>query len=87
MESKPIMTQLGTDTSVAGTWLNHAGGTLAVFWKDGIGTNQHAEALETAFKDQPTPTELAVDARDVALKDFSSGVAWYRTAALDELSG
>ena len=86
-ESKPIMTQLDTDASVAGTWLNHAGGTLAIFWKDGIETNQRAEVVATAFKDQPTPSELTGDARDVALKDFSSGVAWYRTAALDELSG
>lgn len=86
-ESKPIMTRLDADSSVAGTWLNHAGVTLAVFWKEDTDANKRSEAITAAFQDYPAPTELAGDARDPALKDFLSGVAWYRTAALDELSG
>ena len=35
----------------------------------------------------PPRNELSGETRDLALKDFLSGVAWYRTAALDELSG
>lgn len=85
-ESKPIMARLDADSSVAGTWLNHAGVTLAVFWKDGADTTKRSEAVTAAFQDYPVPNELAGDARDAALKDFLSGVAWYRTAALDELS-
>lgn len=86
-ESKPIMARLDADSSVAGTWLNHAGITLAVFWKDGTDASRRSEAVTSAFQDYPAPSELSGDARDVALKDFLSGVAWYRTAALDELSG
>ena len=86
-ESKPILTKLDGDSSVAGTWLNHAGITLAVFWKDGTDAAKRSEAVTSAFQDYPAPTELSGDARDLALKDFLSGVAWYRTAALDELSG
>lgn len=86
-ESKPIMARLDADSSVAGTWLNHAGVTLAVFWKDGADTTMRSEAVTAAFQDYAVPPELAGDARDAALKDFLSGLAWYRTAALDELSG
>ena len=86
-ESKPIMTRLDADSSVAGTWLNHAGVTLAVLWKDRTDATRRSGAVTTAFQGYPVPNELSGDARDTALKDFSSGVAWYRTAALDELSG
>jgi hypothetical protein len=86
-ESKPIMTRLDADSSVAGTWLNHAGVTLAVLWKDRTDATRRSEAVTTAFQGYPVPNELSGDAHDTALKDFFSGVAWYRTAALDELSG
>lgn len=86
-ESKPILTKLDGDSSVAGTWLNHAGVTLAVFWKAGTDATRRSEAVTSAFQDYPVPTELSGDARDLALKDFLSGVAWYRATALDELSG
>ena len=85
--SKPIMTTLDRHPAVSGTWLNHAGTTLAVFWKEGTDTTQHSEAIAAAFQDHAAPNELSGENRDVALKDFLSGVAWYRTAALDELSG
>jgi hypothetical protein len=86
-ESKPILTKLDGDSAVAGTWLNHAGITLAVFWKDGTDAAKRSEAVISAFQDYPAPTELSGDARDLALKDFLSGVSWYRATALDELSG
>jgi hypothetical protein len=86
-ESKPILTKLDGDSSVAGTWLNHAGVTLAVFWKDGTDAARRSEAVTSAFQDYPAPTELSGDAREAALKDFLSSVAWYRATALDELSG
>lgn len=86
-ESKPIMARLDANSSVAGTWLNHAGVTLAVFWKDGTDATKRSDAVTSAFQAYPVPNELTDDARGVALKDFLSGVAWYRTAALDELSG
>lgn len=86
-ESKPLMAKLDADSSVAGTWLNHAGITLAVFWKEGTDATRRSEAVTSAFQDYPAPDELSGDARNLALKDFLSGVAWYRTAALDELSG
>lgn len=86
-ESKPILTKLDGDSSVASTWLNHAGVMLAVFWKDGTDPTRRSEAIASAFQDYPAPNELSGDARDAALKNFLSGVAWYRAAALDELSG
>lgn len=67
--------------------LNHAGVTLAVFWQNGADATKRSEAVAAAFLDYPGPSELSGDGRDAALKDFLSGVAWYRTAALDELSG
>jgi hypothetical protein len=86
-ESKPIMARLDADSSVAGTWLHHAGATLAVFWKDGTDATKRWEVVTAAFRDYSAANELSDDARDVALKDFLTGVAWYRTTALDELSG
>ena len=85
--SKPIMTKLDRHPAVSGTWLNHAGTTLAVFWQEGSDTTQRSEAIAAAFQDHAAPNELSGENRDLALKDFLSGVAWYRTAALDELSG
>lgn len=86
-ESKPILTKLDGDPSIAGTWLNHAGITLAVFWKDGTDAANRSEAVTSAFQGYPAPTELSGDAHDLALKDFLSGVSWYHAAAVDELSG
>jgi hypothetical protein len=86
-ESKPIMTKLDGHSAVAGAWLNHAGTTLAVFWKEGTDTTQRSEAIASAFQNHAAPNELSGATRDLVLKDFLSGVAWYRTAALDELSG
>jgi hypothetical protein len=81
------MARLDRDSSVAGAWLNHAGITLAVFWKGGTDATQRSNAVTSAFQDYPAPNKLSGDTRELALKDFFSGVAWYRTAALDELSG
>jgi hypothetical protein len=85
--SKPIMIKLDGRSVVAGTWLNHSGTTLAVFWQQGADTTQRFEAIATAFQNYAVPNELSGETRDLALKDFLSGVGWYRTAALDELSG
>jgi hypothetical protein len=86
-ESKPIMTKLDDHSAVAGAWLNHAGTALAVFWKEGTDATQRSEAVSSSFQNHAAPSELSGATRDVALKDFLSGVAWYRTAALDALSG
>lgn len=86
-ESKPIMTKLDGDPAVTGAWLNRAGTTLAVLWKENTNVTKRSAARASAFQDRPTPNELSADARDAALKDFLSGTGWYPTAALDELSG
>ena len=85
-ESKPIMIKLDEDSAVAGTWLNHAGTTLAVLWKDGIEPANRPEVVAAAFQDSTAPTELSGDSREAALKNFLSGIAWYRATAMDELS-
>lgn len=86
-ESKPIMTRLDTHSAVAGTWLNHAGTILTVLWKDGTDAKQRSQAVASAFQGYRAPSQLSDDDREVAMRDFLSGVGWYRTAALDELSG
>ena len=85
-ESKPIMAKLDSHQAVVGTWLNHAGNMLAVLWNQEDAT-ERSEALGVAFQNQTGPTELQGSSRDAALSDFLSGIAWYRTSALDELSG
>lgn len=86
-DSKPIMKKLEANPAVAGTWLNHAGTTLAVFWNDSVDTARRSDTISQAFQDHGRPSELSSDARDAAFSDFRSGVAWYRAAAIDELSG
>ena len=86
-DSKPIMKKLEANPAVASTWLNHAGTILAVFWSDGVDAARRSDTISQTFQDQERPKELSADARDAALNDFSSGVAWYRTSAIDELSG
>lgn len=81
-ESKPIMRKLDSHQAVAGTWLNHAGNKLAVLWNQKADAAQRSEALAVAFQNQTGPTELQGSSRDAALRDFLSGVAWYRTSAL-----
>jgi hypothetical protein len=86
-DSKPIMKKLEANSAVAGTWLNHAGTTLAVFWNDGVDAARRSDTVSEAFQDQERPKELSSEARARAFSDFRSGVAWYRAAAIDELSG
>jgi hypothetical protein len=54
-ESKPIMTKLDGHSAVAGAWLNHAGTTLAVFWKEGTDATQRSEAVSSAFQNHAPP--------------------------------
>ena len=86
-ESKPIMTKLDSDPAVEGVWLNHAGTTLAVLWKAGTNATERSQAIASALQNPADTKELSGDARASSLKNFLSGVAWYRTVALDELSG
>lgn len=85
-ESKPIMTRLDSYSGVAGSWLNHAGTALAVLWNEDTDARKRSDAITAAFQDYPTPNELTGESRNVALKSFLSGVAWYRATALDQLS-
>lgn len=85
-DSKPIMKQLDANAAVAGTWLNHAGTILAVLWNDGIDAARRSDTISEAFQDHERPKELSADTREAAFSDFRSGVAWYRAAAVDELS-
>ena len=54
-ESKPILTKLDGDSSVAGTWLNHAGVTLAVFWKDGTDATKRSGSCHFRVSRLPSP--------------------------------
>lgn len=80
------MKQLDANSAVAGTWLNHAGTTLAVLWSDGSDATRRLEAVSSAFAAHEQPSELLGRFRETTFEDFRSGVAWYRVAALDELS-
>lgn len=84
-ESKPLMKKLEANSAV-GAWINHRGTRLAVLWREGTGPSQRSDAVASAFGGHDEPQELASKAREVALTDFLSGVAWYRTSAVDELS-
>jgi hypothetical protein len=86
-ESKPIMKKLEAQPGVEGTWLNHSGTSLAVLWKADTDTGQRSQAISAAFQDRDLPGELSGESRDRALRDFMSGIAWYRADAVDELSG
>jgi hypothetical protein len=85
-EAKPIMKALQNQPMVEGTWLNHAGTSLAVLWSAGTDSAGQLQSLSAAFQDHQMPGELSGDAREVALRDFFSGVAWYRPDAIDQLS-
>ena len=69
-----------------GAWINHRGTLLAVLWRQGTEPSQRSDAVASAFEGHGEPQELASEAHEVALNDFLSGVAWYRTSAVDELS-
>jgi hypothetical protein len=86
-DAKPIMKQLDANAGVVGTWVNHAGTTLAVLWNDGIEAAQRSETVASAFADHERPNELLGHSHGTAFEDFRSGVAWYRANAVDELSG
>ena len=86
-ESKPIMAKLDSHPAVEGVWLNRAGTTLAVLWKAGTNATERSQAVASALQNPADTKELSGDARVSSLKDFLSGVAWYPTAAVDELSG
>ena len=86
-ESKAIMTRLDASSEVAGTWLDHAGTRLAVLWKEQTGVNARAATVALAFHGDAAAKMLVGNERDAALRDFLMGKGWYRTTALDQLSG
>ena len=85
--SKPILLQLEREPIIAEAWLNGTGTVLAVVWAGNSSHESRTKAVQAVVeKNGMTVTELVGEARDIELKSFALGDAWYHGADVDNLS-
>lgn len=85
--AKPILLALEQQTTVSEAWLNRAGTTLAVVWKESTGTDARTTTLKKVLQENGLEVKQLVDStRAKALKTFLSGKGWYRGSDVDQLS-
>jgi hypothetical protein len=82
--SKPILLDLERQPGVLEAWLNRAGTIISVVWKPDSDAGMRRDVAAELKEDHAM--EIQRNARDDALKDFSSGKNWYRGADVDRLS-
>jgi hypothetical protein len=78
---------LEREPAIAEAWLNGTGTLLAVIWAGNSRNDSRTKAAQVVLeKNGMTATELNGETRDIELKSFVSGDAWYRGADVDRLS-
>lgn len=85
--AKPILLALEQQSTVSEAWLNRAGTTMAVVWKDSTGTDARSNTLAKVLQENGLEVKTLDDAAESrALKSFLSGKGWYRGRDVDQLS-
>ena len=85
--SKPVLLDLESNSTVKEAWLDRAGKTLAIVWKDGVAATHRTIAVMAVRKAHNlSAEELSGGARATALASFRSGGGWHRGADVDRLS-
>jgi hypothetical protein len=85
--AKPVLLELESSNIVSEAWLNRAGTLLAIVWSESSTSKQRSQIIQTCLKEKDVQARsLSGAAKRRALKDFESGNAWYRGAAVDQLS-
>ncbi len=86
-QSKPILLELQREPTIAETWLNGTGTVLAVVWTSNSSHESRTKAAQAVLeKNGMTAAELDGEAREIELKSFVSGDAWYHGTDVDNLS-
>jgi hypothetical protein len=87
VKAKPILQGLAREPDVAQAWLNRGGTMIAVLWGEGVAPKGRGERVRSILVQQGLAArELTGAAREGALREFSSGVDWYRGDTVDRLS-
>ena len=85
--SKPLLLELEHNPAVAEAWLNRAGTSMAIVWKDLSKAKERARVVNAVMEPRGmTAKELVGKGRRRALSDFDSRKNWYRGADVDRLS-
>src|SRR5260370_40595224 len=81
------MLDLQNRPGVEQAWLNHTGELLAVVWRPASRADERQSTLAAVSEAYAVSMdELNGVAQETALKDFRSGLGWYRGADVDRLS-
>jgi hypothetical protein len=68
-------------------WLDHAGATLAIVWKQGVSAAERAAQIRAESEEwHISLPELTGDSHEALVSSFQSDKAWYRDAEADQLS-
>lgn len=85
--AKPVLLALEKRGSIQEAWMDHAGTTLAIVWRNGGNANQRNAEIQSVADDRGIALhELTGERRDDSLKSFPSRQGWYRGAEVDRLS-
>lgn len=85
--AKPVLLALEKRGSIQEAWLDHAGTTLAIVWRNRGNANQRNAEIQSVADDRGIALhELTGERRDDSLKSFTSRQGWYRGAEVDRLS-
>lgn len=85
--AKPVLLALEKKNIVQEAWLDHAGTTLAIVWKEGATGDARAAEIRSVEDDRGISLhDLTGEHRDKNLKSFAARTGWYRGAEVDRLS-
>ncbi len=85
--AKPVLRALEKKSTIEEAWLDHAGTTLAIVWKQETNADSRSAVIRSVADDRGISLlELRGEQRDKGLKSFTSGKGWYRGDEVDRLS-
>src|SRR5260370_15987356 len=86
--AKPVLRALEKKNTIQEAWLDHAGTTLAIVWKQETNADSRSAEIRSVADDHGISLhELRGEERDKGLKSFPSGEGWYRGDQVHRRSG
>lgn len=85
--AKPILSSFEASENVKEAWLNKAGNTIAVVWKDGINVTTKKEVANTIFSEHSlNASEISTEEYAATFKSFRANEGWLKGSDVDKLS-
>jgi hypothetical protein len=85
--AKPALLSFEKKRSIQEAWLDHAGTTLAIAWKNGTRADARLADIQSVADDRGLSLhEITGERREETSKSFLSRTGWYRGTDVDRLS-